>query len=209
MVSGRARRRSLIHLAGAAALSALVPGRAAAAARPASLSQDDLARLGRGELVSVPLDLDLPEGDYFGGISYALIHAPVAEVAAVLADPGAYRAILPMTLEARVLSRRGQDAQVYFRQGGRLGSVAYVLIVRRESQGLFRFWLDPSHEHEIADLWGYLHVHPQGNDASLLTYAALVRLDAGVTKLLFSEKIRQFALRTPALVRAYVEGRRR
>ena len=203
MVPGRPRRRSLIRIACAAALAALLPERTAGAER---LKPDELARLAAGEIVRVPLDLDLPQGDYFGGIAYAVIPAPVGEVAAVLDDPATYSSILPMTLEARVLSRRQPDLQLYLRQGGRLGSAAYVLQVRRESQGLFRFWLDATQPHDIADLWGYFRVSPWGKNESLLTYAALVRLDTGLVKLLFKEAIRTQALGTPGLVRAYVNA---
>jgi hypothetical protein len=201
MVPGRARRRSLIQLAGAAALSAVLPERRALAA---ALSHDDVARLSAGEVVRVPLDYDLAQGSYFGGLSYAVVQAPVGVVSAVLNDPSTYGSILPKTIESRVLRRGGQDMQVYFRQGGRRGNAAYVLLVHRESLGLLRFWLDPSQPHEIADLWGYFRVQPWEKDASLLTYAALVRLDFGVVKLLFSEIIRGFALSTPGLVRDFV-----
>ncbi len=206
MVPGRTRRRSLIRLAGAAALAGLWPERDAWAT---PLSADEVARLGAGELVRVPLDVELPEGGYFGGLSYVVIHAPPAAVNAVLDDPSTYRFILPMTLESRVLSRHDRDTQVFFRQGGRAGSAAYVIIARRESQGLIRFWLDPTQPHEIADLWGYFRVQPWGKDATVLTYAALIRLDFGMVKLLFSEAIRRAAMGTPALVRAFVEGKQR
>jgi hypothetical protein len=204
MVPGRTRRRSLIQLAGAAALATLVPERRAAAS---PLPAGDLAHLERGEVVRRELDLELPAGDYFGGLSYAVIHAPVAEVMAVVADPASYRAILPMTLEARVLSRSGRDVQVFLRQGGRLGSAGYVLLARRESQGLLRFWLDPREPHDIADCWGYFSAKPWGSEGSLLTYAALIRLEDGMVKFLFKETIRKFALGTPGLVRAYVHAR--
>jgi hypothetical protein len=196
----------LIRLAGAAAsawFGALLPP---PVARAAPLPARDQERLAAGEVVRVPLDLDLPQGSYFGGVSYAVIQAPLADVTAVLLDPSAYRSILPMTLESRLLWQRGPDMSVYFRQGGRAGSAAYVLLVRRESQGLLRFWLDPSQPHEIADLWGYFRVQPWGKEGSLLTYAALLRLDFGLVKLLFSEIIRRYALGTPALVRAFVQG---
>ena len=209
MVPGRPRRRSLIQLAGAAAAGALVPLRLAESqALAAPLPADDAARLSQGDVVRVPLDLDLPQGGYFGGVSYAVLRTPVTAVAAVLADPTTYRSIVPMTLETRVLWQRGVDSAVYFRQGGRAGSAAYVLLVRRESQGLFRFWLDPTQPHEIADLWGYFRVQPWERERSLLTYAALVRLDFGMVKLLFSETIRKVALGTPAQVRAFVDGHR-
>jgi hypothetical protein len=204
MVSGRTRRRSLIRLAGAAALATLVPERRAAAS---PLPADDLARLTRGEVLRRELDLELPSGDYFGGLSYAVIHAPVAEVMAVIADPGTYRTILPMTMEVRTLSRSGRDVRVLLRQGGSLGSAGYVLLTRRESQGLLRFWLDPREPHEIADCWGYFRVQPWESEGSLLTYAALLQLDPGLVKLLFKETIRRLALGTPGLVRAYVHAR--
>jgi hypothetical protein len=205
MVPRRPRRRSLIGFAGVAALTALLPERIVAAE---GLPADDLGRLVRGEIVRVPLDLDLPQGSYFGGLSYAVIPAPLAAVTAVLDDPGTYGSILPMTLESRLLARRGADRRVYFRQGGPLGSAAYVLQVRRESPGLFRFWLDPSEPHDVADLWGYFRVSPWGREASLLTYAALVRLELGVVRLLFTEAIRRVALGTPGLVRQYVIAQR-
>jgi len=201
MVPGRPRRRSLIQAAGAAALGALLPGREASARE---LGADELRRLALGEVVRVPLDLDLPKGDYFGGVSYAFIRSPLAEVVSVLLDPAAYTRILPLTLEARVIGKRGDDWQLFLKQGARLGSASYVLVVRRESQGLIRFWLDPSQPHEIADCWGYFRVQPWGKRASLLTYAALVHLDFGMVKMLFTEKIRGHALGTPGLVRAYM-----
>jgi hypothetical protein len=211
MVPGRPRRRSLIRLA-ASVVGSLAGSGAAALALPrtadaAPLPTADVARLDEGEVVRVPLDVDLPEGSCFGGVSYAVIHAPLADVMAVLADPGTYRSILPMTLEVRVLAVHGLDTQVFLRQGSGAGSAGYVLLVRRASQWLIRFWLDPSQPHEIADLWGYFRVQPWAGGASLLTYAALVRLDFGLVKMLFTETIRRHALGTPGLVRAYVQGR--
>lgn len=205
MVPGRARRRSVIQAAGAAAIGALLPARAADARE---LGPEELRRLALGEVVRVPLDVNLPKGDYFGGISYAHITAPVADVVGVLLDPASYTRILPLTLEARVIGMQGQDSLLYLKQGGKLGTAEYVLVVRRESMGLFRFWLDPSHPHEIADCWGYFRVQPWSRRGCLLTYAALVRLDFGMVKMLFSEKIRSYALSTPGLVRAYVRAQR-
>jgi len=201
MVPGRARRRSLIQAAGAAALSALLPEGEAGAGQ---LAAADVTRLRRGEVVRVPLDFELAKGDYFGGVSYALVPAPVADVMAVLMDPASYTSILPLTLEARVIGAMGLDRKVYFKQGGKLGTAAYVLVVRRESLGTIRFWLDESEPHEIGDCWGYFRVQPWARGASLLTYAALVHLEMGVVKLLFTETIRRYALSTPGLVRAYV-----
>lgn len=184
-------------------LGTLLPGRPA---RAKELPNEDLRRLLHGEVVHVPLDLDLPKGDYFGGISYALMPVPVADVMGVLLDPAAYTSILPLTLEARIIGKSGDDPKLFLKQGGKLGTASYVLVVQRESMGLVRFWLDPTEPHEIGDCWGYFRVQPWGKRMSLLTYAALVHLDAGLVKLLFAEKIRSYALSTPGLVRAYVHA---
>jgi hypothetical protein len=208
VVLGRTRRRSLILAASGAAVSAAVGAPRRALAGP--LSAEEVTRLDAGEVVRVHLDVDLSTGPYFGGVSYAVLQAPVARVAAVIHDPESYTSILPLTLEARVLSESGLDRKVFLRQGGRRGSAAYVLLVRRESQGLFRFWLDGSYPHDIADLWGYFRVTPWRAipGASLLTYAALLHLDFGIVRLLFSETIRRYALGTPGVVREYVDKHR-
>lgn len=210
MVPGRPSRRSLIRAAGAATLAALLPREGVASAR--ELGADERERLAHGEVVKVPLDLDLPRGDYFGGLAYALLAATPDEVMTVLTDPAAYASILPMTLECRVLGAPGtpgHDTRVFFRQGGKLGSASYVLVVRRESAGLLRFWMDPDEPHDIGDCWGYFRVQPWGRRSALLTYGALVHLDFGVVKMLFTETIRKHALTTPALVRAQVYGRQK
>lgn len=204
MVPGRARRRSLIQAAGAAALGALLPARDASA-RP--LAPDEIHRLSRGEIVRIPLDMDLARGDYFGGLAYGLIPAPAAEVRAALNDPSAYKSILPMTLEAKVIGEKGDARQLFLKQGGRLGTASYVLLVRSESPSLIRFWLDPDEPHEVADLWGFFRVEPWTRKSSILTYAALLHLDFGMVKMLFSEKIRNVALGTPAVVRRYLARR--
>jgi hypothetical protein len=201
MVPGRPRRRSLILAAGAALTAALLPARAAEARE---LTADERERLAHGEVVKLPLDYTLAKGYYFGGISYAVITATPAEVMAALNDPAAYSSILPWTMEARVVGKQGHDTKVFFKQGGSLGSASYVLVVRRESASLLRFWLDPESPHEIGDCWGYFRVQPWGKRSTLLTYAALVQLDFGLLKL-FTETIRKYALTTPALVRAYVQ----
>ena len=205
MVSGRQSRRSLIHAASAAALAALLPVAQESVAEARELTADERERLAHSEVVKLPLDFELPKGDYFGGITYTVISAPPAEVMAVLTDPASYSSILPVTMESRVVGKQGHDTRVFFKQGGKLGSASYVMVVRRESQGLLRFWMDPEQPHEIGDCWGYFRVQPWGKRSALLTYAALVHLDAGLMKMLFTEIIRKYALLTPGLVRAYVQ----
>lgn len=182
----------------------LLPG----VARAGSLTDGEKARLDRGEVVTRTFDVDLPGGDYMGGLAYVVIPAPPAEVMAIFLDPASYGRIFPLTQEARLAGRAGDDWFVYIRQGGRRASGEYTVRVRRETPSLVRFWMDPGRPHDIGDCWGFFRVDPAGDGRTLLTYGALLHLEFGVIKLLFAEKIRSYALETPALVRRYVEERR-
>jgi len=206
MVSRRTGRRPKLICALVAALIALA---ASPRARAGELTRDERVHLAAGELVHRRLDVELPKGGYFGGIAYIIIDAPAARVMRALDDTSAYRAIFPLTLEAKAQGRRGYDRLVFFRHGGRVGSAGYTAIVRRESPSLVRFWLDPSRPHEVEDMWGYFRVDPLGPDKSLLTYGALLLLEPGFVRFFFSEKIRSYALETPLLVKRWVEGRGR
>lgn len=201
----RVNRRTLLRLAVAAVTFGVLTRARPAAAR--ELSKEERRRLSNGEIVQIPFDVSLPEGDYFGGVSYLVIPASVDAVMAVLTDARAYTRIFPMTIEAKITGNAGPDTTVFLRQGGKRGSAAYSLLVRRESPGLLRFWLDPKQPHDIADCWGYFRLVPWGPRASLVSYGALVRLDFGLIRLLFSEKIRSLALQTPALVKRYMAAR--
>jgi len=178
--------------------------------RPAhakGLTREELSRLARGEVVKREVRVDLPAGQYTGGVSYVIIDAPAEDVMRALVDSSALKSLLPMVLEAREVERRqGGDWFVFLRHGGRIGSAAFTLRARRASPYSVQFWLDPSRPHEIEDMWGSFRVKPLGDKRSLFTYSALLRLPFGFL-LLFEDKIRSVALNTPARVRRYVEGR--
>jgi hypothetical protein len=201
------RRRAVLSLCALSTLFAISCFAPLALAK--GLSPEERARLAQGDLIRRPIDVDLPEGPYFGGIAYAVIDAPEAEVMSVLLDTSAYSAIFPLTLEAREVGRKGDNRLVFFRHGGRFGSASYTAIVRRQSPSVIRFWLDPAFPHEIEDCWGYFRVTALSDKRTLLTYAALLRLEFGVVRMLFLEKIRTYAMNTPLLVRRYFEGKGR
>jgi hypothetical protein len=207
-------RRGLLRLTGGVALGALVP-------RPLlgeELTQDEHRRLASFSPIRVPLDLDLPQGSYFGGLVYQKVPCTVDELMTVAGDPGSYASILSHTLEARVLSRSGRDVQVYLRQGEGAISVSYVMLVRRETSNLIRFWLDPSQPHDLDDAWGFLRVEPWSKPPwlqmveapgprSVITWGLLLRIDERPLKLQFSEGIRRYAMETPVLVSKAVFAR--
>jgi hypothetical protein len=181
---------------------------APATARAGGLTGDELTRLSRGEVVKRIFDAELPQGDYIGGVAYVMVPAAPEEVMAIFLDPGAYKSIFPRTQEARVVAREDGDWFVTLRQGSARHTGEYTVQVRRESPSLVRFWMDPGRPHDIGDCWGFFRVDPTKDGRTLLTYGALLRLEMGVLKLFFQEKIRSLALETPGLVQRLVEARR-
>lgn len=218
MPPGRMHRRALLRLTGGAALGVLVP-------RPllgAVLTRDEGWRLRCGIPIRVPLDLDLPLGSYFGGLVYQRVDATVDEVMTVAGDPGSYTSILYATREARVMSRSGRDTQVYLRHDLGGISVSYVMLLRREAPNLIRFWLDPSQPHDLDDGWGFLRAesceeHPTEprlvmtgppGPSSVITWGLLLRIDATLLKLHYSESIRRYVMETPQMIVNYIYRRR-
>lgn len=179
----------------------------APAADAGRLTSSEHQRLLHGEVVSRPLDLDLPQGEYIGGVSYAIIQAPPTAVMAVLADVSTYKDILPLARDAREIGKQGHDSLVSVVHRSKIGDVTYTMRVRRESTKLVRFWVDKNHPRDLDDAWGYFRAEPTADGGTLLTYAAVMDIGSGITHMLFAEKVRSLAMRTPGLVRQYVHER--
>jgi len=137
-----------------------------------------------------------------------VIPAPPAEVMAALLEPASYEHIFPLTQEAKLVGREGDDFFISFRQGSKRITGEYTVRARRESPSLVRFWLDPSRPHDIGDCWGFFRVDPAEGGKTRLSYGALLHLEFGVIKLVFQEKIRGYALEVPERLRWWVDARR-
>lgn len=176
-------------------------------ARAEPLTQAERDMLAGGRCVKRPVDADLEEGTYIGGVSYCVAEAPAPFVLAMLADVSVYKRILALTLEASPAGNKGADSLVYFKHGGKLGTAGYTMRIRpADSRGVIRFWMDPAYEHEIEDVWGFVRAEPLGASTCLVTYAVLCDLGT-VIRLLFGERIREYALDTPEHVRWVAEER--
>jgi hypothetical protein len=178
-------------------------------ARADGLTMEERRRLATGNVIKRDLTFERDGSRYVGGVSYAIVQASPGAVMAALLDARAYRSILPLTLEAREVARRGHDRWVALRHGGRLGTAGYTVTIRHESSNLVRFWLDRRYPHEIDDAWGYFRVDPLPDGATLVSYGAALNLGFGVAQAFFEEKIRGYALEPPGLLARYVEDRER
>lgn len=177
----------------------------ASSARGESLSTDESRRLARGETVVRESTWERGERRYVGGLTYTVLDASSAEIAAILEDVGSYRSVLPRTKRARLVNRRGPDTFVELLSGNDIMEAEYTIVVRRyEGESEFRFWLDPGRPHGIDDAWGFFRLAPfegaRGEPRVLLTYAILVDVGPGIVRGLFEERLRATILSVPQLL---------
>jgi len=190
--------------------SLLVPR--VAGATPA-VTNDQAARLARGETLVFDQTIDRGSRHYVGGTTYTIIEATRPELDALFVDMNAYRQLLPHTKQARLIGVNDNDIFVELRQGNSLLETSYTLRVRREIEGsqaagsVYRFWLDRSKPHGIEDAWGYFRLEPLADGPNgprvLLTYGILVDVGPGLVRDLFEERLRQLALTVPQHLRQY------
>lgn len=204
----------------ALALSGVIPG-TTATARADALTADETARLlRRGETVVREQTFERGDHRFIGGVTYAVMDASSADVAAVLDNVESLRRVLPRTKRARLVGTTSDGDQLLeIATGNAVMEAEYTLRVRREpprpsakNETEIRFWLDPSRPHGIDDAWGFFRyspfVGPNGEERVLLTYAVLVDVGPGIVRDLFEERLRAALLSVPQLIRRQVAERR-
>jgi hypothetical protein len=197
------------HWLTAVGFVALVGASANAQAAPralaSTLSQSERQALLAGEVVARPMHFETARGSYRGGVSYAVVNAPVAAVLSALSNVDTLPNALPHTKSARLVDVRGGLASVELVHGG--GTTYTVRIERSAPRSELRFWLDQSRPHDISDVFGFFRVEPFAGGKSLVTVAAALDLGPGITRLFFSDAVERGVLSTPGRIRVYVEPR--
>jgi hypothetical protein len=182
-----------------------------AAAQPAGaplFSQSERDALLSGDVVSRPMHFATAKGSYVGGLSYSIVHAPVATVLVALSSVETLPQALPRTKAARLIDVRGSEARVELVQGtGALEASYTVRIERVPGRAELRFAMDPTRPHDIEDVFGFFRVEPFGDGKSLVTVAAALDLGSGFASLFFSDAIERTVLSAPRQIRDYVEPR--
>jgi hypothetical protein len=182
-------------------------------ARAEGLTPDESARLARRETVIREQTVERGEHRWVGGITYTVMDASAAEVAAVIDNVESLSRVLPRTKRARVVgTASGGDQLLELVQGNALMEAEYTIRVRREPREA-RFWLDPTRPHGIDDAWGFFRyepfIGPSGEERVLMTYGVLVDVGPGLVRDLFEERVRAALLSVPQLVRRQVAELRR
>ena len=149
----------------------------AAQANPVALSDKQLVRLERGEIVVLDV---LPPGGRVergqGGTALTLVNAPLETVWRVLVDYPHHSGLYPRVTSAEVLEADADHALVRYVVG--LGPFSFGFHVNNypdEARGRLVWRLDRDRRNGLfRDTWGYWQVEPRG-EGVILTYAMAAR----------------------------------
>ncbi|HEY6077576.1 MAG TPA: SRPBCC family protein [Polyangiaceae bacterium] len=196
-----------LALALTASAQAASPSSAASAA-PRAFGKAERQALEQGAMVSRPLRFEHGSGSYVGGVSYQVVDARPELVLAALSDVANWPEALPRTKSARLLAADHGVSRVELVQGGSFVEARYAVMLERAGDGeTIRFWLDPTHPHDIRDVWGFFRVQALPDGRALITVAAALDLGEGLARMLFEDNIASMMLRAPSKIRAFVEPR--
>ncbi len=192
------------------ALAIALPLFGGTVARAEGLSAPENAQLLAGGTVVREQTVDGDDHRYVGGVTYTIVEASPEELSATFDDVSAYEELLPRTKSATRVKGPGDGVFIELSQGNNVATATYTIQVRRyPRENTVRFWLEPSLPHAIDDAWGFFRTEalppaPDGTPRTLLTYAILVDVGAGLVRTFYEERLRAAMLSVPQLVRQYV-----
>lgn len=166
----------------------------------------ELRQLRRGELVVRPTAVRRGDLDLVGGTSWQAIDAPAEVVWETLLDTSRYARILPSVTDARLLTDEGRRRLIWLRHDYAVVDASYTLVAtidREHRTASFR--VDTSRPRAIRAGWGFFTVRPLGDHRSVISYGVLTDMGSGFAAGLLAPTIRDWMLRVPETVKAYLE----
>ena len=187
---------------------AMWPSFSASAGRAREFSAQERQQLQAGELVQRPASQRRGDLELTGGASWQVIDASPEVVWQALLDTQHYPRMMPRVLEARVVGSSGRGRTVFMRQGAE-GWVEkrYFLKVRVDEQRRdITFTIDDQRPHDLRAAWGFYTVRPYGQGQTLLAYGVMADLGGGVLESLVRDSVQEWMLKTPWMIKRFVEG---
>jgi ribosome-associated toxin RatA of RatAB toxin-antitoxin module len=173
------------------------------------LTREELGRLQAGELVQRPSVKMRAGVKLMGGSSWQLINASPEIVWRALLDTPHYPRMMPQVIEARLVATRDDQRTVFMRQGSAgLLEAKYHLKVKVDAvrRGL-TFSVDERLPHEVVEgVWGFYNVQPYGERQTLLAYGVMADIRGGVLGGVLRGSMHEWMLRTPWMIKRFVEG---
>lgn len=173
------------------------------------LSAAERARLQRGELVTRPALRRVGEQVTFGGTSYQVIQAPLAQVWRAISDPRRYTELLPQVRSARQVAQTGTSRAVALRHQRGPVDVSYVMNFLFEAgTHTVLFNLDETRPHDIRQGWGFIRLARRGPDHTLVSFGAMVGIDSGVVSAGLRPTLQEWILKVPLTMKWYMDRQR-
>jgi hypothetical protein len=174
-----------------------------------SFTKDEWRKLDAGQLVLRPATRLKGGLRLIGGSSWQVIKASPSVVWRALLDTERYGRMMPQVLEAHLVRTRDNERTVFLRQGARgLVEASYYLKVHvHEPQRDITFAVDDHMPHDmLRAAWGFYTVRPYRDGMTLLAYGVMADIDGGPLFGLVRDNVHDWMLRTPWLVKKFVEG---
>jgi hypothetical protein len=192
-----------------AALALSVPaGRAVAGLEGQSgLNDEELRKLGDGELVERRVTREQAGMRLMGGTSWQVIDAPPEVVWQALRDTPYYPRMLPQLIEARLVNADGMSRKLFMRHGSGLAQTSYYLDVHFNlPRHEISFRVDDSRPSGIRAAWGFYSVRPYGHGRTLLVFGVMADIGDGIATALLRGTVHEWMMKVPFMVKRFVEG---
>jgi hypothetical protein len=144
-----------------------------------------------------------------GGSSWQVIDAPPDVVWRALLDTPRYHRFMPQVLEARVVRASDNIRTVFLRQGteGLVEAKYYLRVNVHEDRRDITFAIDDDMPHDLLRAaWGFYTVRPYREGKTLLAYGVMADIGGGVVASLMRHNVHDWMLRTPWMVKRFLEG---
>lgn len=184
-------------------------GSAHAGFEASSFTRDEWRRLDAGETVLRPATRKQGGVRLFGGSSWQVIDASPDVVWRALLDTRHYAKMMPQVLEAKLIRGGDHERTVFMRQGqkGLLEARYYLKVNVYSDRHDLTFAVDDSKPREVLQAaWGFYTVRPYKDGRTLLAYGVMADLRGGLLGAAVRDSVHEWMLRTPWLVKRFVEG---
>jgi hypothetical protein len=185
------------------------PNKVRAGVSSSTFTSEEWRKLEAGELVLRPSTREQDGMRLMGGSSWQIIDAAPDAVWRALLDTGHYHKMMPQVLEARVVRNQDNVRTVFLRQGseGLVEAKYYLKVSVHEDRHDITFSVDDSRPRQmLRAAWGFYTVRPYHEGRTLLAYGVMADIGTGVLAGLMRHNVHDWMLRTPWMVKRFVEG---
>lgn len=172
----------------------------------AGFSSEEMELLWAGKSVKRKFHLDVDDVRYRAGLSYRLVRGAPLDVVRVLRSPQGIAKAIPYGIEATTFEERNGVSKIRIRQGKPPIVGGYTVRMKWEMNHYrARFWLDPNHEHDVRDIWGWFMAREVEDGVTLICFA--VAFDLGGVGEILGSKAHRWSLNTADRIGKLVEER--